>query len=526
MLRASRKNGIIKSMETIIRKIERNNIDKAVIREAGEILREGGLVAFPTETVYGLGANALDEEAAKKTYAAKGRPSDNPLIVHIADFEDLDHITVNVPPETEALARQFWPGPLTMIFEKSSVVPYGTTGGLETVAVRMPSDQIARELILAGGGFVSAPSANTSGRPSPTTAEHVQEDLEGKIEMILDGGSVDIGLESTILDMTVTPPMILRPGAITADMLEKVIGVVSVDETILGSESDQAPKAPGMKYRHYAPKARLTIVEGNLKEEVFAIRQLAYANERLGRRVGIIGTNETVEFYTHGLVKNIGPRDNEKTIARNLYRVLREFDEEDVEEIYSESFAIQGIGNAIMNRLEKAAGHTRISAAAVAKQQRYRRILFVSGTDTCWGPAAAEILRNQDLSQEYWIESRGMVVLFPEPVNQKMEAILKSNQLSLEGYNSRQFMEKDLNQDTLILTMDHIQKEKILSDYAETAEVYADNLYSLNEFVQSDVELPDAYGQPLTIYGECFDKISLLIDKLAEILNSYTQGGE
>ena len=322
MLSADKKNGIMKAMETIIKKIDKNQIDEDAIREAGEILREGGLVAFPTETVYGLGANALDEEAAKKTYEAKGRPSDNPLIVHIADLEDLSEITENLPPETELLAKHFWPGPLTMIFEKSSLVPYGTTGGLDTVAVRMPSDLIARNLILAAGGYVSAPSANTSGRPSPTTAEHVWEDLNGKIEMIIDGGSVDIGLESTILDMTVSPPMILRPGAITADMLEEVIGVVSVDETILGSESSQAPKAPGMKYRHYAPKAKLTIVEGSLKEEVFAIRQLAYEKSRQGVQVGIIGTNETVEFYTHGLVKNIGSRENEKTIARNPTNVV------------------------------------------------------------------------------------------------------------------------------------------------------------------------------------------------------------
>ena len=195
MLSADKKNGIMKAMETIIKKIDKNQIDEDAIREAGEILREGGLVAFPTETVYGLGANALDEEAAKKTYEAKGRPSDNPLIVHIADLEDLSEITENVPPETELLAKHFWPGPLTMIFEKSSLVPYGTTGGLDTVAVRMPSDLIARKLILAAGGYVSAPSANTSGRPSPTTAEHVWEDLNGKIEMIIDGGSVDIGLD-------------------------------------------------------------------------------------------------------------------------------------------------------------------------------------------------------------------------------------------------------------------------------------------------------------------------------------------
>ncbi len=523
MLSADKKNGIMKAMETIIKKIDKNQIDEDAIREAGEILREGGLVAFPTETVYGLGANALDEEAAKKTYEAKGRPSDNPLIVHIADLEDLSEITENVPPETELLAKHFWPGPLTMIFEKSSLVPYGTTGGLDTVAVRMPSDLIARKLILAAGGYVSAPSANTSGRPSPTTAEHVWEDLNGKIEMIIDGGSVDIGLESTILDMTVFPPMILRPGAITADMLEEVIGVVSVDETILGSESSRAPKAPGMKYRHYAPKAKLTIVEGSLKEEVFAIRQLAYEKSRQGVQVGIIGTNETVEFYTHGLVKNIGSRENEKTIARNLYRILREFDEEDVSEIYSESFAIQGIGNAIMNRLEKAAGHCRIPASVLTKEQKYRKIVFVSNTDTCRGTVAAEIFRHQSLDQEYWIESKGMVVLFPEPVNQKAEAILKSNQMTLEGYTSRPFTEKNLNPETLILTMAQAQKEKILSEYPNE---YTDNVYTLTEFTGETEEIPDPYGQPLTAYGECYEKITLLIEKLAEILNSFTKGGQ
>ncbi|CUX37051.1 L-threonylcarbamoyladenylate synthase [Clostridium sp. C105KSO13] len=508
-------------MKTIIRKIDKNQIDEKVIEEAGEVLKEGGLVAFPTETVYGLGANALDEEAAKKTYAAKGRPSDNPLIVHIADVQALDEIAVNIPEETEELTFRFWPGPLTMIFEKSKSVPYGTTGGLETVAVRMPSDPIARELILAAGGYVSAPSANTSGRPSPTTAQHVEADLGGKIDMILDGGSVDIGLESTIVDMTVVPPMILRPGAITVDMLETVIGPVSVDETIYGSESMQHPKAPGMKYRHYAPKAKMMIVEGTLREEVLAIQQLAYAACREGKNAGIIATNETFVYYTHGIVKNIGTRDNDKTIARNLYAVLREFDEEDVQEIYSESFVTQGIGSAIMNRLEKAAGHLRIPASVIVRQQQYRRILFLSNTDTSRGPMAAELLRNQDLEQEYDIVSRGLVVLFPEPVNQKVEAILKSSQMSLKEYFSIALSDDDLDEDTLILTMDESQKWKIVSEYDNIK-----NVYTLNEFTEDDTEIPNPYGQPLTAYGECYEIICGLIKKLTNKLNSFTRGGK
>ena len=309
-------------MKTEIVKIDKQNIDEEVMLRAGTILRNGGLVAFPTETVYGLGANALDDSAARKTYAAKGRPSDNPLIVHIAETDALERIVSEVSEKAKLIADKFWPRPLTMVFDKTEEVPSGTTGGLATVAVRMPEDEVALALIRASGGYVSAPSANVSGRPSPTTAEHVYEDLNGKIDMILDAGSVDIGVESTILDMTVDPPMILRPGAITKDMLEEVIGEIAIDATLLEADSDAAPKAPGMKYRHYAPKAQLMIVEGEPKEAAKAIRQIAYEQTRLGYGVGIIATTETAGLYTTGIVKTIGSRSNESTIAKNLYKVL------------------------------------------------------------------------------------------------------------------------------------------------------------------------------------------------------------
>lgn len=247
----------------------------------------------------------------------------------------------------------------------------------------MPEDEIARALIRAGGGYISAPSANTSGRPSPTSAEHVAEDLDGKIDMIIDGGNVEIGVESTIVDMTVEPPMILRPGAITKEMLEEVIGEVAVDRTTLSETSDAAPKAPGMKYRHYAPKAQLVIVNGAPLEAVKAIRQLAYEQMRRGNQVGIIATSETADLYTNGIVKSIGTRANENSIAKNLYKVLREFDDEEVAYIFSEAFAVEGIGNAIMNRLIKAAGHQIIEAEEITKLQKYRRILFVSNSDNC-----------------------------------------------------------------------------------------------------------------------------------------------
>lgn len=348
---------IISHMETIIRKTEKKQLDKEAIRMAGDFLRNGGLVAFPTETVYGLGADALNEKAAEKIYAAKGRPSDNPLIVHITKMEDLKKITTSVSREAVLIAEKYWPGPLTMIFEKNDKVPYGTTGGLDTVAVRMPSDEIARAVIDAGGGYIAAPSANTSGKPSPTTARHVEEDLSGRIEMIVDGGAVDIGVESTILDMTVTPPMILRPGAITREMLENLIGEVAEDIAIIDPESKEKPKAPGMKYRHYAPKAELCIVEGEIDQVVSAINRMAKEQMEKGCTVGIIGTRETVSRYECGDVKSIGTRKDEATIAARLYGILREFDKDKVDYIYSESFSGDGIGSAIMNRLLKAAGH-------------------------------------------------------------------------------------------------------------------------------------------------------------------------
>lgn len=344
-------------MKTRIEKLDKNRIDENILNDAGEILKQGGLVAFPTETVYGLGANALNKDAARKTYEAKGRPSDNPLIIHIACMEDLKAITKEIPEMAEKIAEKYWPGPLTMIFEKTDIVPYETTGGLDTVAVRMPSEPIALELIKAGGGYVSAPSANTSGRPSPTMAQHVAEDMTGKIEMILDGGAVDIGVESTIVDMTVVPPMILRPGAITKEMLEELVGEVDVDKTLLSAEAKEAPKAPGMKYRHYAPKAELSVVEGELEEVVTFINQMVKEKMASGKKVGIIATEETLDQYQCGNIKCVGTREDEMTIAGHLYGILREFDSDEVDYIYSESFDADGIGSAVMNRLLKAAGH-------------------------------------------------------------------------------------------------------------------------------------------------------------------------
>lgn len=342
-------------METKLVKV--TGTEKEILQEAGKILRDGGLVAFPTETVYGLGGDALNPLSSQKIYAAKGRPSDNPLIVHICKWEDIYDIASFVPEEAKKLAGTFWPGPLTMILPKAEKVPYETTGGLDTVAVRMPDNPVALALIEAAGGYVAAPSANRSGKPSPTLAKYVMEDMDGRIDMVLDGGSLGIGLESTIVDLTGETPEILRPGYITKEMLEEVLGKVDTDVTILSADSKEAPKAPGMKYRHYAPAGELTIVSGDGRKVAEWINCRLEEAAKMGKRTGVICTEETKMLYKADFVKSAGKREEETHIARELYRILREFDDEKVEIMYSEAFDTAGMGQAIMNRLLKAAGH-------------------------------------------------------------------------------------------------------------------------------------------------------------------------
>lgn len=346
-------------MKTIMQTINPESFQDEELQEACKILQQGGLVAFPTETVYGLGGDALRPEASAKIYEAKGRPSDNPLIVHVADMEALEDVAQNIPGAAYKLARHFWPGPLTMIFSKKEKVPKSTTGGLDTVAVRMPSHPIARALIRESGVYIAAPSANTSGRPSPTKAEHVQEDLDGRIDMIIDGGAVGIGLESTIVDMSTGVPTILRPGYITKEMLEEVLGQVQVDPAILARKIDPniVAKAPGMKYRHYAPKGQMTIVEGDTEKVIEAINTFCRDKMKEGRSVAVIATEETRGRYQCDNIRSIGSRRTEGSIAAGLYDILREMDHIGAEYIFAESFEQDSLGKAIMNRMLKAAAY-------------------------------------------------------------------------------------------------------------------------------------------------------------------------
>ena len=349
-------------MDTIIAKVTEQGDS---IKRASDILQAGGLVAFPTETVYGLGGDGLNKEASGKIYAAKGRPSDNPLIIHIGGREALKELVREVREPAVKLMDAFWPGPMTLIFHKTDKVPKETTGGLDTVAIRYPSHPTALHLLRESGVYIAAPSANLSGRPSPTDAKHVVEDLKGRIDMILDGGPVEIGLESTIIDVTGEHPVILRPGFITKEMIEKVLSDVTVDPAILVEHKQEklVAKAPGMKYKHYAPRGQLYLVEGTSNKAVYEkINTLAAEAQAKGLKTAVIATEESVSSYHTGLVKVMGSRLKEETVAKKLFAILREMDDLGVDVIYSESFRRQGLGQAIMNRLLKAAGYQIISA--------------------------------------------------------------------------------------------------------------------------------------------------------------------
>jgi len=343
---------------TEVLKINPKNPEENLIKKAAEAIRNGKTVVFPTETVYGLGANALDPEAVRKIFAAKGRPQDNPLILHIADRKDVFLYAEEVPKIAEKLMKKFWPGPLTMIFKKSPEIPYEVTAGLETVAIRMPDSRIALGLIKEAGVPVAAPSANLSGRPSPTTFEHVIRDLCGRVDIIIDGGDCPVGVESTVIDMTKEVPVLLRPGGMTLEVLREALGEIKVLPSI--SEKD-VPLSPGMKYKHYSPRAELVLVSGLPDKVVRKIAELTEEELKRGRKVGILATEESLHKYPKGHVLSVGRRSDLKGVASNLFKVLREFDKIGVDIIFSETFPESDLGLAIMNRLFKASGYKIIN---------------------------------------------------------------------------------------------------------------------------------------------------------------------
>ncbi|MBO4395119.1 MAG: threonylcarbamoyl-AMP synthase [Eubacterium sp.] len=478
-----------------------DDLDQAV-----KILKNGGLVVFPTETVYGLGCNGRSEKAAKKVYKAKDRPGDNPLILHVADRDSVQKLVKEIPPLAEKLMDTFWPGPLTLIFRKAKQIPKAVTGGLETVAIRMPAHTGARDLIRAAGMPIAAPSANRSGRPSPTMVSHVIEDLDGRVDMIIDGGVVGIGYESTIVDVTGARPVILRPGFITKEMIGEVIGV-SDDEIIQEASmvtGDTAPRAPGMKYRHYAPEAELTVVRGDEEEVPRKIDELA--RQFPSDMVGVLTTDERAGLYDYGVVLSIGST-RENTLGHELYHSLREFDHRGVKHIYAETFFGIDQEDALMNRLMKAAGGQIVDLAD------YHRLIFVCKENVTMSPMAEWIMKSIVMDKSVDICSRGLVVLFSEPINQKVMDVLFAHGVPCEELSSRLLMSEDLDENTLVITMSFTEKVKVLEEFGIT-----EHVYTLREFVGLEDDVTDPYGGDAAAYEGLYLELKDLLYKMKKRL--------
>jgi L-threonylcarbamoyladenylate synthase len=344
---------------TLVLRVDSQRPDVESIRVAADFIKHGGLVAFPTETVYGLGADALNSSAVPALFEAKRRPLDNPPIVHVGDTRAVYDLVREVEPDAERLMRRFWPGPLTLIFERSRVVPYVTVAGLDTIAIRMPNHNVALALIRESRCPIAAPSANLAGRPSPTCAEHVLADLDGRIDAVLDAGPTRVGVESTVLDLTVDPPQVLRPGGTPYEVLKSFLGRVELNPVVAADRALPVEKArsPGLKHKHYAPDADVIVVEGELAAVAAKIKELARSYTQVNKRVGVLATDETVRGYRADVVRSLGSRSDLAAVARNLFRLLREFDAEKVDVILAEGLPLEGLGLAVMNRLRKASGY-------------------------------------------------------------------------------------------------------------------------------------------------------------------------
>jgi L-threonylcarbamoyladenylate synthase len=364
-------NGFVLSVKkTLLLKVDSQNPEKAKIRTAASLIKKGGLVAFPTETVYGLGADALNPRAVLALFEAKRRPLDNPPIVHVGNVGDVRRLVKGIRPKAESLMKTFWPGPLTLIFERSEIVPDVTVAGLDTVAIRMPNHNVALALLKESQCSIAAPSANLAGRPSPTSAKHVLDDLDGRIDAVLDAGPTFIGVESTVLDLTIEPPQILRPGGTPYEALKRILGDVKLHPIAVAEKEVPIEKArsPGVKHKHYAPNAEVILVEGELSAITEKVKELIEVSRREGKKVGVLATDETASYYRADVVKSLGSRTDLVTIAKNLFRLLREFDSENVDVIVAEGIPAAGLGLAVMNRLRKAAGYNIVKANSFSER--------------------------------------------------------------------------------------------------------------------------------------------------------------
>lgn len=467
------------------------------LKQAADLLKQGKTVIFPTETVYGLGANGLDPVAVQQIFSAKGRPSDNPLILHIAKREELLPLVKEIPQKAEILMDAFWPGPLTLIFPKSELVPLGVTGGLNTVAVRMPSQKVAHRLLQFAGIPVAAPSANLSGKPSPTEIDHVREDMDGRVDAIIDGGDCMVGVESTVLDVSVDPPILYRPGGVTVEQIEATIGKISV---VAELKKGEAPRSPGLKYKHYAPKAEVQVLHGSWDEVKSYIQK-----QKKEKEVGVLVFDE-FPHLSDVVTISLGSKSNPEEAAHRLFTALRRFDEKGVDLVLAPELSQEGIWRAVRNRLYRAAGENIIDLS----KEKQTKVLLVCTGNTCRSPMAEGLMKKLAKEKKVAMEVSSAGFCADDfPASDLAIEVMEEVGISIKEHRSQHLSIELIEEADLILTMTHSHKESLLSAVPSGK----DKTMTLAEWAGETEDVSDPYGGTITDYQSCRDQIKTLLEK-------------